>query len=120
MRRRDFIGLVGGAAAWPVAARAQQQVKMKRIVSVTVQKVVNDPNQKAFDEELKRLGYVAGKNLIVDRYSAEGRADRYDDLAREVVSTNPDLILSIGAPLTVRFKAATNTIPIVAMPVDPL
>jgi len=71
---------------------------------VTVQKTVRDSNQIVFDEELNRLGYVEGKNLIIDRFSAEGKADRYDDLVHEVVSTNPDLILSIGAPLTVRSK----------------
>ena len=120
MKRRAFIGLVGGAVAWPVAARAQQPTKTKRIALVTVTKTVeDDPNKVAFIEELKRLGYVEGKNLIIELYSAE-QASRLDDLAREVVSANPDLILSIGAPLTLRFKAATSTIPIVAMTGDPI
>jgi putative tryptophan/tyrosine transport system substrate-binding protein len=121
MKRRAFIGLVGSAAAWPVVAQAQQPAKMKRIALVTATKVVDgDPSDVALLEELKRLGYVKGTNLIYDRYSGEGRVDRYDDLAREVVSTHPDLILSFGSPLTGRFKAATNTIPIVAMTGDPI
>jgi ABC-type uncharacterized transport system substrate-binding protein len=73
-----------------------------------------------FIEELKRLGYVEGKNLIIDRYSAEGRTDRYDDLAREVVSTNPDLISCSGSPMARSFKAATSTIPIVTITGDPI
>jgi putative tryptophan/tyrosine transport system substrate-binding protein len=121
MKRREFIGLVGGAAAWPVVAQAQQPAKMKRIAIVLANKVADgDPNGLAFLEELKRLGYVEGKNLIIDRYSAEGQADRYANLAREVVSTNPDLISTAGTPLTLRFKAATSTIPIVTVTGDPI
>ena len=73
-----------------------------------------------FFDELKRLGYVEGENLVVERYSGGGRIERYQSLAQEVVDTKPDLILSIGAPLTSRFKAATNTIPIVAVTGDPI
>jgi putative tryptophan/tyrosine transport system substrate-binding protein len=122
MRRREFIGLVGGATAWSVVAQAQQPVKMKRIAIVNPAGKVADnrTEQFAFREELKRLGHVEGQNLIIDNYSAEGQRERYDDLGREVVGTNPDLILSIGAPLTVGFKAATNKIPIVAMTGDPI
>jgi putative tryptophan/tyrosine transport system substrate-binding protein len=65
---------------------------------------------------LKRLGYSEGENLIVDRYSAEGLRDRYGDLAREAVGSHPDVIVSIGSPLTGEFKVATSTIPIVALP----
>jgi putative tryptophan/tyrosine transport system substrate-binding protein len=123
MHRRDFITLLGGsAAAWPLAARAQQQpATMKRIAVVTANKVPDgDPNSVLFSEEWKRSGYVEGTNLIIDRYSGEGRIDRYGDLAREVVSTHPDVILSYGTPLTRRLKEATSTIPIVAMTGDPI
>lgn len=121
MRRREFIGALVGARLWPAAARAQQPTKTKRIALVTATKAANDdPNKVALVEELKRHGYVEGQNLIIDLHSGEGQANRYDDLAREVVSTNPDLVLSIGAPLTLRFKAATSTIPIVAMTGDPI
>jgi len=131
MRRRDFIGLVGGVALCSNAARGQQnspiaqhpttKKRMAQVVpSSKVEDLKSDPVGRVFFDELKRLGYVEGENLIVERYSGEGRADRYDGLAREVVSTNPDLILSVGTPLNVRFKAATNTIPIVAMTGDPI
>ena len=79
-----------------------------------------DPNNRVFFEELKRLGYVEGENLIVERYSGLGRLERYKSLAHEVVDTKPDLICSVGAPLTLRFKAATSTIPIVAITGDPI
>jgi putative ABC transport system substrate-binding protein len=104
--------------------RAQQSAKMKRIAAAypatKVADFATDPNFLVFLEELKHLGYVEGKNLIIDRYSAEGRFDRYADLAREVVSTKPDLICTTGAPLTLRFKAATSTIPIVTITGDPI
>ena len=100
MRRREFFGLVGAAAAWPVKARAQQPAKMRRIaIALPAVKVADFGKSRPaalFFEELKRLGYVEGMNLIVDRYSAEGKTDRYADLAREVVSTHPDLIYTTG------------------------
>ena len=70
--------------------------------------------------ELKRLGFVEGQNLIVDRYSAEGVSERYDAVAREVVATNPDVIYTGGTPITRRFKAATSTMPAVTMTGDPV
>ena len=69
------------------------------------------PFFRAFFEELSRLGYVEGQNLGVERYSGEGRTERYAELARDVVNTNPDLILALGAHLSLDFKMATTTIP---------
>ena len=126
MRRREFIRLVGGVAAWPFAARAQQPAKMKRIAIVSPATKVDDMNitgirvYRAFFEELRRLGYVEGQNLIVERYSGEGRTERFDSLTREVVSTSPDLIFPVATVLTQKFKLATSTIPIVAMTGDPV
>src|SRR3977135_3299488 len=103
MRRRDFITLFGGTAAtWPLAARAQQPAKMKRIAYVSPATKVSEisvsgrPFFRAFFEELSRLGCVEGQNLGVERYSGEGRPERYAELAREVVNTHPDLILAVG------------------------
>jgi putative tryptophan/tyrosine transport system substrate-binding protein len=125
MHRRDFITLLGGAAiAWPAFATAQQSAAKKRMAGVTtttkLENMRSDPNFGTFFDELKRLGYVEGENLIVDLYSAEGKAERYEALAREVVSTNPDLIYTTGTPLTLRFKAATSTIPVVTITGDPI
>ena len=127
MKRREFITLVGGvAAAWPLAVRAQQPAKMKRVAMVHPSRKVDDLTIngpaafKAFFEELSRLGYVEGQNLAVERYSGEGRPERYIGLAREVVSSHPDLIFSIAGPLALLFKTATPTIPIVTITADPI
>src|SRR6185503_9633691 len=126
MRRRDFIMALGTAATWPVAARAQQPVKMKRIAYVhsasDVSKISASgaPFYSAFFDELSRLGYVEGHNLGVERYSGQGRTERYAELARDVVNTHPDLILAVGGRLSLDFKIATTTIPIVAMIIDPI
>jgi len=66
-------------------------------------------------EELRRRGYSEGRNLVVERYSAAGQTDRYADLARDVVGTNPDLILAIANPVVLGFKQATTKIPLVAV-----
>jgi putative ABC transport system substrate-binding protein len=71
-------------------------------------------------EELTRLGYVEGRNLLIERYSGEGRAAHYPDLARQIVGQNPDLIIVISSNLTLDFKAATSTVPIVAIFADPI
>jgi putative ABC transport system substrate-binding protein len=100
---------------------------MKRIAFVSPATKVSeislsgrDRNYRAFFEELIRLGYVEGQNLGVERYSGEGRTERYAELARDVVNTHPDLILTWGARLSLDFKMATTTIPIVTMIIDPI
>jgi putative ABC transport system substrate-binding protein len=126
MRRREFIGLIGGVAALPLAARAQQSSKMKRIAMVhPAEKVGNmtingDPGFRAFFEELNRLGYVEGQNLVVERYSAEGRIDYFSQLARDVVNTHPDAIFVQSNLLVLAFKAATASIPVVVTAGDPV
>src|SRR5882672_8996624 len=126
MRRRDFITAFGTAAAWPLAVRAQQPAKIKRVAVVhPVERVGNMTingrrSFRVFFEELSRLGYVEGQNLVVERYSGEGRTERYGELARDVVNTHPDLILAVGGRLSLDFKMATTTIPIVTMIIDPI
>jgi putative ABC transport system substrate-binding protein len=126
MRRRDFITALGTAATWSLAARAQQPAKMKRIAIVFPSAKVSEitmsgpPRYRAFFEELSRLNYVEGQNLGVERYSGEGQPERYAELARDVVNTHPDLILVGGARLSLDFKMATTTIPIVTIVIDPI
>jgi putative ABC transport system substrate-binding protein len=127
MRRREFITFLGGAAAtWPLVARAQQPAKMPRIAlvisagEVSTISVSGRPGYRALFEELRRLGYVEGQNLRVERYSGEGRTERYPELARDVVNTHPDLILTVGGRLSLDFKMATTTIPVVTMVIDPI
>jgi putative ABC transport system substrate-binding protein len=96
MRRREFItALTGVALAWPVEGHAQQQPsKTHRIALVHPSNPTSEMSEtgghsgyKALFQELRRLGYVEGRNLRVDRYSADGRLDRFAELARDVVNT---------------------------------
>ena len=125
MRRREFITLAGSAVAtWPLTAfgKTQRIAIVFPVVPVTIMtETSGDPPLKAFFNELRRLGYVEGQSLLVERYSGEGRASHYADLARDVVSRNPDLIIAITNNLVLDFKAATTTVPIVgvfAVPVE--
>lgn len=123
MRRREFIWTFGGAVAWPLAARAQQLATKKRLAVIFYGDVKNmrigtDPNGSVFFEELDRLGYVEGANLIIDRW--EYQAARLDEIAREVITAKPDVIAAFGTPMTLRLKAATSTIPIVTITGDPI
>jgi putative ABC transport system substrate-binding protein len=77
-------------------------------------------NWRAFFEELRRLGDVERQNLMVERYSGEGHPGRYPDLAREVVNRNPDVIVAITNPIALAVRAATDTIPIVWIGVEPI
>jgi putative ABC transport system substrate-binding protein len=75
---------------------------------------------RAFFGELRRLGFVEGQNLLIERYSAEGHHERYADIAREIINSNPDLIVTGPNPVVLAFKAVTSTVPVVAFMIDPL
>lgn len=122
MKRRDF--LFAAAMLAPVIrhASAQQAAPKKRLAAILYNvedfRIGRHPLVTAFFEELRRLGYVEGDNLIVDR--VQYQSARLEEIAREVVATNPDVISSPGTPMTLRLKAATTTIPIVAITGDPI
>lgn len=125
MRRREFIaGLVGSSALLPGVSRAASESKTRRIAIVAparpIEELKTDPVYRAFLDELIHLGFVEGRNLTVDRYSGGGRMDSYPELARTVVSSNPDAILAVAGPITVALKAATQSIPIVTIIGDPV
>lgn len=128
MDRRSFIMLVGGAAvAWPLAARAQQPAKAHRIAVVHPSRPVamltgsgGLPTFEAFFKQLRHLGYVEGQNLLVERYSGEGRTESYAALARDVVGSKPELIFVLSARMVQLFRATGTTIPIVAYTTDPV
>jgi putative ABC transport system substrate-binding protein len=117
MRRRDFmIGFSLASAAQSV--RAQERVKQHRIAIVASRPValIDDPGNLffgAFFEELRRLGDIEGQNLTVERYSGGGRPAGYADLAHQVVSGKPDVIVAGTNPIAAAVRAATGTIPIV-------
>ena len=79
-----------------------------------------NPYYAAFFKELRRLGYIEGVNLVVTRYSGEGREVRYPELCSEVVRTKPDVIVAISSRLVLAFKAATDTVAVVATMADPV
>jgi putative tryptophan/tyrosine transport system substrate-binding protein len=122
MRRREFIGLLGGAAAWPLAARAQQADRVRRI-GVLVGLSENDPGMKprlaALRQELDTLGWVEGHNVRIDYRYAPGGA-RANDLAKELVALKPEVILAHTVSVTAALQRETRTIPIVFVSVgDP-
>ena len=123
MRRREFIGILGGALAWCVpVASAQQSKKVIAIVAPhrSVEELKTHPYYRTFVDQLSKVGFVEGDNLVVDRYTGNSQMGTYRDLARTVVSTGPDAILTVASPLAFAFKAATQTIPIVAITGDPV
>ena len=123
--RRQFITLLGGAAAtWPVAARAQQGERVRRI-GVLMNPAADNPEGRArfaaFTEELTKLGWTIGRNLrIEDRWGA-GDTDLYRRYAAELVALAPDVLVAAGGAITQALQRATRTVPIVfAIVPDPV
>jgi putative ABC transport system substrate-binding protein len=117
MRRREFIGLVGGvAASWPFAAHAQQSGSARR-VAVLVNVAADDPEGKAiiaaFKQAMQQSGWSEGRNLQIDFRGAAGDAERMQALAKELVAWQPHLILARSTPVTAALLKQTRTIPIV-------
>jgi putative tryptophan/tyrosine transport system substrate-binding protein len=123
MRRREFIAGLGGAAVWPLGARAQQPDRMWRI-GVLMGEDENDPEGKArfsgFTQRLAELGWTEGRNLRMDLRWAAGNADRMRLFAKELVGLQPEVILVIGTPATAALQRETRTIPIVFAVSDPV
>lgn len=114
MRRREFIALVGGAAAtWPLTVRAQRLVKIGLLNTGGQSSGDSTFFNQPFMRELEELGYWEGKNLIVERRFAEGNTKRLDDFAAELVRQQVDVIVTVGTPAGFAAKKATSTIPIV-------
>ena len=125
MRRREFITLVGGAAAWPMVARAQQNERVRRI-GVLVASPADDAEWKArlaaFNEGLAQLGWIEGRNVRVDTRWATTNADDLRKQAAELVATTPDVLVAASGTTSVApLLQATRTVPIVfAIVVDPV
>ena len=115
MDRRTFIGgVAGGLLAAPLAARAQQVAKVYRIgILETIPAARNASNLDALRKGLRDLGYVEGRNLVIEYRSADGRPERFPDLAAELVRLKVDLIVTRGTPAARAAKNATETIPVV-------
>jgi putative ABC transport system substrate-binding protein len=111
-RRRDFITLLGGAAAWPLAARAQQP-KVPTIGALVIGNISPEEFWREFRQGLRDLGYIEGQNVRFEFRSAEGRLDRLAELAAELVRLKVDVIVTWFTPTAVAAKHATREIPIV-------
>jgi putative tryptophan/tyrosine transport system substrate-binding protein len=122
MRRREFIGLVGTAPVWPVAARAQQAIRMPRLgVLWQGQKNQVSGAWEAFTDALRRLGWSEGNNLQIEQRWAANDASQVHVLAAEIVSLKPDIIFAINTLVVAALQHETKTIPIVFVSVtDPV
>jgi putative ABC transport system substrate-binding protein len=124
LRRRDFLALLGGAATWPLVARAQQQSdgKSHRVSFLALVPGEDTTLMQAFLERLHELGYSEGTNLIFEYRSAEGHPERLAPLAMELIHAKPDvLVAGFGTLAAKAAKTATITIPVVFTTVgDPL
>ena len=124
LRRREFVTILGGAAAWPLAARAQQGDRVRRI-GVLIGGDENDPVLKtrvsAFAQALAGLGWTDGRNVRLDVRWDGADTGRSRALAQELVSLKPDIIVTSNTPATAAVQRETRTIPIVfASVVDPV
>lgn len=120
MKRRKFIGLIGGAAAWPVVARAQQSGKTPTIGFLGVNTTVWGPWTAAFVERLRALGWIEGRTITIEYRWSEGRPEKYQDLAAEFARLKVDVIVTSAAAVPSVMRAAP-TIPVVfTLALDPV
>jgi putative ABC transport system substrate-binding protein len=124
VKRREFITLVGSAAAWPLAARAQQPERVRRVgalMTFTADDPEGQARMLAFAQELHHLGWIVGHNLRIDIRWGEGDADRNQRYAAELVSLGPDVLLANGSLELRPLQQATSSVPIVfANAADPV
>ena len=111
MRRREFITLLGGAAAWPLAARAQQTLKAARIGYLAFRSPMTADDN--FFQRLRHLGWTEGQNILIERRFAAGNANQLTDSASELVRLKVDVIVAAASMATQAAKDATASIPIV-------
>ena len=121
MQRREFIGLLGGAAAWPLAAHAQQPDRVRRIGVLMAYGPGAQSEVTAFRGALTKLGWTEGGNLRSEVRFGAGDADRFKSFAKELVDLRPDVIIGQSTPVVVILARETQTIPIVFVNVgDPI
>jgi putative ABC transport system substrate-binding protein len=121
MNRRELLVLVGGAAASPFAARAQGMGKVHRVALIMLTSPVStmtgsepsNPPVRAFVHALRDLGYVEGRNLLIERRSAEGRFELFGEIAAELVRLEVDVIVTVGNEMTREVARAAPDVPVV-------
>src|SRR3984893_12809089 len=126
LKRREIITLLGSAAvAWPLAARAQQVDRIWRIGYLSATETEAEPQAQSghltMEAALARLGYVHGKNLVIERRLLSDRTGQVNEAAIELVAMQPDVIVAVNTPDVAAALSATKTIPIVFVnPADPI
>jgi ABC-type uncharacterized transport system substrate-binding protein len=128
MRRRDLLLLVGvaGTSAVPLYARAQQEAPLHRIAVVhpstpaTEMSETGSRRYRAFFGRLRELGYVEGRNLVVERYSGNGQTENFAELAQEAIRDHPDLIFVVNFRIAREIRSMKDTIPVVGVGGDPV
>ena len=125
LKRREFIALLGGAAAWPFAARARSNRSGMRRIGVLMAMPENDSEFQAFlaafREELQKLGWAEGRNIRIDIRWATAEVESIQRFAKELVALQPDLIISQSTPTTAALMQQTRTVPIIFVNVvDPI
>jgi putative ABC transport system substrate-binding protein len=122
MKRREFMmWLAGTAAAWPVSLGAQQAARRPRVGILIFSNPQTDPNTQSFLRGLRDLGYVDGQNIAIEYRYAEGKPERFPELAAELVQLKPDVVFVLGGDAAPFVSKATKTIPIVySMSADPV
>src|SRR5215216_4568753 len=116
MRRREFITLLGGAAAWPLAAHAQQRERVRRIgvlTNLAADDLEGRVRNTVFAQSLAQLGWTVGQNLRIEHRWAAGDAERIRRYAAELVALTPDVMLATGAAGVAPVLQATRTVPVV-------
>src|SRR5258708_32579707 len=119
MKRREFIGLIGGAAAWPVVGRAQQP-KVARIGALYIGIADEESFKRGLRQGMSEQGYVEGRNVTFEFRSAEGKLDRLPEFAAELVRLKVDIIVALYVPCVLAAKKATQDIPIVSLAGEPV
>jgi putative tryptophan/tyrosine transport system substrate-binding protein len=124
MRRRDFVTMLGGAATWPLAARAQQPGRVRRIgvlMSTAADDAQGQARSVAFVQGLQQLGWEVGGNIQIDYRWGAGDTERFRKYAAELVALGPDVILGTAASIVAALQQVSRTIPIVFVStIDPV
>ena len=122
MRRRDFMTLLGGAAAWPLVAYAQQGMRRVGVLmNLAEDSAEGQARLAAFLQALQELGWTGGRNVQIDKRWGEGDPDRYRQYAAELINREPDVVLTSGGSAVLALQRATRTVPIVFVTVtDPV
>ena len=120
MKRREFITLLGVAVvAWPRAARSQKQA-VPRVGYIWIGARGTDVSNAGLRQGLADLGYVVGRNLVLEERYANGNPERVPGLIAELLALNVDVLLTPGTPITLAAQRATSTLPIVCVTGDPV